>query len=196
MLDGGCDVPKPEPHGRGCDAGCAECRWAEERRVTALVSVWSAASRSLWTVDDGAAGVELRVGTVVALALALVFMFVCVFDVGPMGRFRGGTKVDELCARGPRIIVLERFGCSPVEAMSVAACKTGGAGALPVVPPLVALLVALSAVAGRTRRLLTISKGETGERGRLVIGWRLSTGFGDSARSVGVGGDGALISCN
>ena len=83
-----------------------------------------------------------------------------------MGRFRGGTKIDELCARGPRGGGLERDRLSPVEATSVAACETGGVGALIVVPS----LTAFSAVAGRTRRLLTTSYGETGERGRLVIG--------------------------
>ena len=109
------------------------------------------------------------------LVLALVFVFVpvCVLGVGPAGRIRGGGKVEALWARGPRRTVLERNGFSPREATSVAAWETGGAD---VVVTVVAV-VGLSAVAGRTRRLLT-TKGEGGERGRvvLVIDLRLGTG--------------------
>ena len=123
------------------------------------MSVCSAASRSLWTVD-GVAGDT-------GVCIVLVFVLVYVFAVGPMGTFWVGDKFDALCARGPRRVVLERIGLSPEDATSVAACETGGTGALVVVVPVVILVVFSGR---RTRCLLTTSNGETGERGRLVIG--------------------------
>jgi hypothetical protein len=156
------DNPKLGLHIRWFGPGCTECRCGEEKWVTALVRVWNATSRSLWAVDGAAEEVTLRVRFVFTFAV-----LVCVVCVGAV-KLRGCDKV--LCARGPRRNVLERREFSPEEATSVAACETGGTDALVVVGPLLVTPGVLSAVAGRTRRLLTTSDDEGRVRGWLGVG--------------------------